>query len=248
MADQRFQATENVIGANHPTLNDTINRLALISHENDGTHKVAMSVYGGTTLTLPTSTDTLVGRATTDTLTNKTLTNPTINGFTGNTAVVNIGSGQIYKDASGNIGVGVTSPATKLHIYSTVNTLADLSGGMRVENASYTEGTYAGVLLKTGDTLNAYFAARRGSSYGGEISIGVNEGGDEDDLVEVINILSNGNVGLGTVPAERLDVNGNVRCDGLRIDASPSVSSDAVTHKLAVNLNGTTYYLLLSNV
>jgi hypothetical protein len=33
------------------------------------------------TLTLPTSTDTLVGRATTDTLTNKTLTNPTVTNY-----------------------------------------------------------------------------------------------------------------------------------------------------------------------
>ena len=40
------------------------------------------------TLTLPTSTDTLVGRATTDTLTNKTLTSPTINGGTSNTRVI----------------------------------------------------------------------------------------------------------------------------------------------------------------
>ena len=40
------------------------------------------------TLTLPTSTDTLVGRATTDTLTNKTLTSPTINTPTITTPVV----------------------------------------------------------------------------------------------------------------------------------------------------------------
>lgn len=58
----------------------------------------------------------VVGTTDTQTLTNKTLTNPTINGFTGNTAVVNIGSGQVYKDTSGNLGIGTTSPAQKLDV------------------------------------------------------------------------------------------------------------------------------------
>ena len=69
----------------------------------------APSAAGSGTLTLPVATDTLVGKATTDTLTNKTLTSPVINGFTGDTSVINIGSGQVYKDASGNVGVGITS-------------------------------------------------------------------------------------------------------------------------------------------
>jgi len=44
------------------------------------TAPVFSSIVNTGTLTLPTSTDTLVGRATTDTLTNKTLTSPTITG------------------------------------------------------------------------------------------------------------------------------------------------------------------------
>ena len=43
---------------------------------------IATITNNSNTLTLPTSADTLVGRATTDTLTNKTLTSPTINGGT----------------------------------------------------------------------------------------------------------------------------------------------------------------------
>jgi hypothetical protein len=36
--------------------------------------------------------------------------------LTGGTGVVNLGSGQFYKDASGNVGIGVSSPASQLHI------------------------------------------------------------------------------------------------------------------------------------
>ena len=52
------------------------------------------------------------------TLTNKTLTNPVINGFTGSTAAINIGSGQIVKDTSGNVGLG-TTPIGNLDVYKT---------------------------------------------------------------------------------------------------------------------------------
>jgi hypothetical protein len=36
--------------------------------------------------------------------------------LTGSTGIVNIGSGQVYKDASGNVGIGTASPAQKLSV------------------------------------------------------------------------------------------------------------------------------------
>ena len=39
MADQRILHSEEMVGASHATKSDTLNRLALIEHNNDGTHK-----------------------------------------------------------------------------------------------------------------------------------------------------------------------------------------------------------------
>jgi hypothetical protein len=69
------------------------------------------------------------------TITGLTLTNPTINGYTGDTSVVNIGSGQFYKDTSGNVGIGTSSPAVCLHTYA-----ASGSNGLRMEAGGTSSG------------------------------------------------------------------------------------------------------------
>lgn len=46
--------------------------------------------------------------------------------LTGGTGVLNIGAGQIYKDASGNVGLGVSSPQAKLDIAYDSNSLPAL--------------------------------------------------------------------------------------------------------------------------
>jgi hypothetical protein len=52
---------------------------------------------------------------------------------------------------------------------------------------------------------------------------------------------------VGKFTAGGLDVTGELRGDSLRIDAAPQgAAGTAASHKLAVNLNGTIYYLLLS--
>ena len=68
------------------------------------TTPVIASITNTGTLTLPISSDTLVGRATTDTLTNKTLTNPTVNNYTeGVVAIGNSGTTQTISLTSGTV-------------------------------------------------------------------------------------------------------------------------------------------------
>jgi len=69
------------------------------------------------TITLPATTGTVVIQDGTSTA---TVVNLAYTGtLTGGTGVVNIGSGQVYKDASGNVGIGTASPAQKLHVVGT---------------------------------------------------------------------------------------------------------------------------------
>jgi len=130
------------------------------------------------TATLPAATTlggaTAVSISGTQTLTNKTLTSPTISGgtlnnisigattastgaftnlsytgtLTGGTGVINIGSGQLYKDASGNVligsdtfVVGAVSTSSRLQVNGTTGSSSSL------QNTAWVDATTAGQLL-----------------------------------------------------------------------------------------------------
>jgi hypothetical protein len=126
-----------------------------------------------------------VTEAGTQTLTNKTLTNPTINGFTGDTSVINVGSGQLYKDASGNVGIGTSSPVRKLDVR---NTSADYQLHLG-DSASTTLGYELG-RENTGG-LFKFYGNQTGAT--GYIFSGVDG--------ERMRIDTSGNVGIGVTPS-----------------------------------------------
>jgi hypothetical protein len=155
----------------------------------------------------------------TQTLTNKTLTSPVINGMTGNTAVINIGSGQFYKDASGNVGIGTSSPAARL----------DVRGGDAVLGTSrFTIGAIELGELGTGDRPT--FVDFHGAGLPGTLDFSariIRQAGSNGDFdifntgtgavtfaangSERARIDASGNVGIGTSsPGAKLDVNGSV--------------------------------------
>jgi hypothetical protein len=66
-----------------------------------------------------------------------TVANPSYTGtLTGGTGVVNLGSGQFYKDGSGNVGVGTASPGDAVHA-------TRASGTVRVQVQSVSNGAEA---------------------------------------------------------------------------------------------------------
>ena len=82
------------------------------------TTPIISSISNTGTVTLPTSTDTLVGRATTDTLTNKTLTSPTLTSPVLDTAI----SGTAFKDEDTMTSDSATAVASQQSIKAYVDT------------------------------------------------------------------------------------------------------------------------------
>jgi hypothetical protein len=98
--------------------------------------------------------------------------------ITGSTNVINIGSGQIYKDASGKVGIGTTSPARLLTIESATNP----------EIGLYNSGTER-VKFSTGGSAGSQLAIDIGGA-------------------EAMRIDSSRNVGIGGAPTTKLNVVG----------------------------------------
>ena len=93
--------------------------------------------------------------------------------LTGSTGILNIGSGQIYKDASGNVGIGTSSPGQILTVkgrisISTLTSLANIDG--------LYSATGIGTILNTGSGNNIAFVngttERMRISSAGGLSVG----------------------------------------------------------------------------
>ena len=93
----------------------TAGKIEFLEGTNNGTNKATLIGPASTadvTVTLPAATDTLIGKATTDTLTNKTLTTPTINSPKIGTEI---------QDASGNELVEITSTGSAVNHFKLTN-------------------------------------------------------------------------------------------------------------------------------
>jgi hypothetical protein len=62
--------------------------------------------------------------------------------FTGGTGVVNLGSGQFYKDASGNVGIGTASPTGKLDLFTSATSGSISNVTFSANNASSAKKDY----------------------------------------------------------------------------------------------------------
>jgi hypothetical protein len=84
--------------------------------------------------------------------------------LTGGTGIVNLGSGQFYKDASGNVGIGSIAPASKLQIDGTspINGVnATYVGSLQINESVSTAQAVGGLEFKS---------ASFGSGYGWKIA------------------------------------------------------------------------------
>lgn len=133
--------------------------------------------------------------------------------LTGGTDVVNIGSGQIYKDASGNVGIGTSSPTITTGIT-----------GLHINNASgggqlHLSGGGSGAALSDGSLF---------THTGTELYINNQEAGPilfYDNGSERMRIDTSGNLLVGTTAsvyygAERLSLNATSTTAGIGINTS----------------------------
>ena len=166
-----------------------------------------------------------------DTSTSLATTNLSYTGtLTGGTGVIAIGTNQIYKDASGNVGIGTASPSGKLHVSGSVT-----SGGSIGLIISDTTASLSAQLFRTG---SAYSYAGVGANETWLYSQGASNLSLGPDGAASVKIVTNGflratfdssgNLGLGVTPNNSYNACLQLK-SGITFPATQSASSDANT-------------------
>jgi len=176
--------------------------------------------------------------------------------ITASTAVINVGSGQIYKDSSGNVGIGITSPINKLTLASNKNisvgvfshfgSLYSSEGALIGYNAKVdtTSNVSGQVIVANTDSVGYGFIRCGITGAGGSMAFHtttgpVTAGAVITDSNERMRIDSSGNVGIGvTSPSAKFHVDQENPANGITSIFRNISSSSQTGAQIQITQNG----------
>jgi len=110
--------------------------------------------------------------------------------LTGGTGIVNLGSGQLYKDASGNVGIGTSSPGSKLDVKQ--------SGANWYDGVKVVRSTNDNQRLVLGNTSGASYIASVDAAAGSNNALLFGRSTDGTTFTESMRIDPSGNAQMQT--------------------------------------------------